>query len=148
MLVPMVGIGLHHAICHVLGGHFGVPHGESNSVMLAHVVAFNAPAMPDVACDIAQALGAADAAAGIASLAARIGAPASLRELGLPKASLAAVAREVAAKRIPNPRPVTAEAVEALLSGAWEGQLPAPQSTPTPRNRIQGGKHHAGSTAH
>src|SRR5262249_5986382 len=77
MLVSMVGIGLHHRICHVLGGRFGVPHGETNSVVLPHVVAFNAPAMPEIAGRIADALGTEDAAAGIFDLATAIGAPRS-----------------------------------------------------------------------
>jgi maleylacetate reductase len=124
MLVSMVGIGLHHRICQVLGGHFGVPHGETNSVVLPHVVAFNAPAMPEIADRIADALGTADAATGIFDLAETIGAPRSLRELGLPRDALAAVAQEVVARDIHNPGPVTADGVVRLLDGAWHGRRP------------------------
>jgi alcohol dehydrogenase class IV len=120
LLVSMVGIGLHHKICHVLGGHFGVPHGETNSVVLPHVVAFNAPAMPDIAGKI----GAADAATGIFDLAARIGAPRSLRELGLPRNALAAVAQEVVSRGTHNPRPITADSLRRLLDDAWNGRRP------------------------
>jgi maleylacetate reductase len=144
MLVSMVGIGLHHKICHVLGGHFGVPHGESNSVLLPHVIAFNTPAMPEIATDIARALGTDDAANGVLALAARIGAPSSLRGLGLPRADLDAVAHDVVAKSNHNPRPITVDNIRDLLIGAWEGRLPPPITNKMPKKNVQGG-HHAGS---
>jgi maleylacetate reductase len=124
LLVSMVGIGLHHKICHVLGGHFGVPHGETNSVILPHVVAFNAPAMPAIAEKIADALGAADAATGIFDLARAIDAPVSLRALGLPQHALAAIAREVVVRGTHNPRPVTFDGLLQLLDDAWHGRRP------------------------
>jgi maleylacetate reductase len=126
LLVSMVGIGLHHKICHVLGGHFGVPHGETNSVLLPHVVAFNAPAMPDMARAIGGAMGVADAATGIFELGACIGAPCSLRELGLPRDALAAVAQEVVSRGTHNPRPITTDGILRLLDDAWHGRRPQP----------------------
>jgi maleylacetate reductase len=128
LLVSMVGIGLHHKICHVLGGHFDVPHGASNSVILPHVVAFNAPAMPEIAADIADALGCNDPAAGIFDLAARIGAPQSLRQFDVPQSKLRAVAEQVVARGTHNPRPINAENISALLVDAWEGRRPASTS--------------------
>ncbi len=128
LLVSMVGIGLHHKICHVLGGLFDLPHGESNSVILPHVVAFNAPAMPAIAAEIADALGGEEAAAAIFDLARGIGAPQSLRQFGLAKADLHAVATEVASRAPHNPRPITIENMTALLTDAWEGREPVAQS--------------------
>jgi alcohol dehydrogenase class IV len=144
MLVSMVGIGLHHKICHILGGRFGVPHGESNSVILPYVVAFNAPAMPDVAADIAQALGSSEAAVGISDLGARIGAPSSLRALGLPRGDLDAAAQEIVAKGTHNPRPITVENIHRLLTAAWEGHLPAPNAEQQARRSTVQGGYHAG----
>ena len=37
-----VGMALHHKLCHVLGGSFGLPHAETYTVVLPHAVAFNA----------------------------------------------------------------------------------------------------------
>jgi maleylacetate reductase len=37
-------MGLHHKICHVLGGTFGLPHAETHTVILPHALAHNAPA--------------------------------------------------------------------------------------------------------
>jgi maleylacetate reductase len=146
-LVSLVGIGLHHKICHVLGGRFGVPHGESNSIILPHVVAFNESHMPSVAADIANALGSISAAGGIFDLAVRIGVPSSLRDLGLPRADLDAVAQEVVAKGTHNPRPITVDNIRELLIGAWEGRLPAPNIEKHSDKNMGQGEYRAGSTA-
>jgi len=143
-----VGIGLHHKICHVLGGRFDLPHGETNSVILPHVVAFNAPAMPAVIGDMARAIGTADVVAAIFALAERIGAPTSLRELGLARSDLDPIAEEIAAKATANPRPVTADDIKGLLRDAWEGRRPfhfgetaraAAKETQQTKNDFQGG---------
>jgi maleylacetate reductase len=43
------GSGLHHKICHVLGGTFELPHAPTHAAVLPHVLAFNAPAVPELA---------------------------------------------------------------------------------------------------
>jgi maleylacetate reductase len=42
-----VSMGLHHKLCHVLGGTFGLPHSETHAVILPHAVGYNASAVPD-----------------------------------------------------------------------------------------------------
>ena len=37
-----VTMGLHHGLCHVLGGTANVPHGIANSIILPHAIRFNA----------------------------------------------------------------------------------------------------------
>ena len=39
-----VSMGLHHGLCHVLGGTANVPHGIANSIILPHAIRFNADA--------------------------------------------------------------------------------------------------------
>jgi alcohol dehydrogenase class IV len=124
LLVQLVGIGLHHKICHVLGGRFGAPHGESNSVMLAQVVAFNAPFMPAVIADLRDATGDANPARAIFDLARNMGAPVGLEQLGIDPAGLAAAAGDVVAQTASNPRPLDAASVLALLQDAWHGRRP------------------------
>jgi len=128
LLVSVVGVGLQHKICHVLGGHFDVPHGASNSVILPHVVAFNAPAMAETATDIAGALGCEEPATGVFDLAARIDAPQSLRQFDVPQSKLRAVAEEVVARGTHNPRPISVENISLLLEDAWAGRRPASMS--------------------
>ncbi|MFG1924583.1 maleylacetate reductase and hydroxyquinol 1,2-dioxygenase domain-containing protein [Cryptosporangium sp. NPDC048952] len=42
-----VGMGLHHKLCHTLGGSFNLPHAETHTVLLPHVAAYNALAFAD-----------------------------------------------------------------------------------------------------
>jgi maleylacetate reductase len=65
-----------------------------------------------------------DAPAGLFDLARRIGAPASLKELGLRHADLDRAAELAAAAPYPNPRPVSREDIRALLEDALHGRRP------------------------
>ncbi|WP_439598690.1 maleylacetate reductase [Falsiroseomonas sp.] len=116
-----VNVSLHHKLCHVLGGSFGLPHAETHAVVLPHAMAFNAPAAPGAMARVARALGVADPVAGLFDLARRIGAPRSLAELGLREADLDRAAEIATASPYPNPRPVTRDAIRALLGAAFAG---------------------------
>ncbi|MBD2891582.1 Maleylacetate reductase [Actinomadura sp. RB99] len=119
------GSGLHHKVCHVLGGMFDLPHAQTHAVVLPHVLAFNAPAAPDAEARIATAFGADGAIAGLNRLRARLRAPTALRDLGMPEDGIAAAVPAVlAAVPANNPRPVTANDLAALLRAAWEGTEP------------------------
>ncbi|MEV4349927.1 maleylacetate reductase and hydroxyquinol 1,2-dioxygenase domain-containing protein [Actinoplanes sp. NPDC049596] len=120
-----VGMGLHHKLCHVLGGSYGLPHSETHAVVLPHAMAYNAPAAPEAMSRIAAALGVADAPAGVFDLAARLGAPTSLAALGLSDKDLADAAAKATAQPYPNPRTVTKDGVATLLAEAWRGARPA-----------------------
>jgi alcohol dehydrogenase class IV len=115
-----VGSGLHHKICHALGGAFDLPHAETHTVILPQVLAFNAPAVPVIAARIAEALGGVDAAAALRELVARTGAPASLPEIGLEPGAFADAVDSVE-RRLPvvNPRPVDRAGIEEILRGAF-----------------------------
>ncbi|MFD3587678.1 maleylacetate reductase [Streptomyces sp. NPDC058683] len=117
------GSGLHHKICHVLGGMFNLPHAQTHAVVLPHVLAFNAPFVPDAERRLAAAFGSPTAVEGLADLRDRLGAPRSLRELGMPRDGVAAVAEAVvAAAPAGNPRPVTLDAITDLVRNAWEAR--------------------------
>lgn len=113
--VPM---GLHHQLAHALGGTFDLPHAPLHTLLLAHVVRHNLPFAP-AAADRLTAITGGDPAAAIATLAASYDGPRRLRDLGVPGDGLAAVANRVAAAPYPNPGPVDAPAVLALLRAAW-----------------------------
>ncbi|WP_440709320.1 maleylacetate reductase [Herbiconiux sp. YIM B11900] len=117
----VAGSGLHHKICHALGGAFDLPHAQTHAVVLPHVLAFNAPGLGDSdAQAMARALDADDAVTGLRRLYAEIDAPSTLAELGLTRAQLAEGIQIVAARLpIPNPRPVTPDDVAAILTAAY-----------------------------
>jgi len=130
-----VGMGLHHKLCHTLGGTYGLPHAETHTVILPHAMAYNAVAAPEAMRRIAQALGAdgEDAAGALYDLIVAVGGPTSLRELGLAETDIRQAAQLAAAQSYPNPRALTVEGIETLLVSAWSGQRPtaAPTSTST-----------------
>lgn len=121
-----VGMGLHHKLCHTLGGSYGLPHAPTHTVVLPHAMAHNAPAAPEAMARVAAALGVADAPGGVFDLVAAAGGPLSLRELGLAEADLPAAATLATARPYPNPRALTAAGVEGLLRAAWRGERPVP----------------------
>lgn len=116
------GAGMHHKICHVLGGTFNLPHAPTHAVVLPYVAAYNTPADPGSEARITEALGAPEAASGLWDLARELGAPDSLAELGLAEESVA-LAAELSTAAIPssNPREVSLESITALLSSALRG---------------------------
>lgn len=58
-------MGLHHKICHVLGGSFELRHTETHAVMLPHVVAYNSAAALAAMERVENALSQPDAVAGL-----------------------------------------------------------------------------------
>ncbi|WP_028923965.1 maleylacetate reductase [Pseudonocardia acaciae] len=119
------GSGLHHKICHVLGGRYGLPHAQTHAVVLPYVLAFNAPAAPDAEERIAGAFGTDTALAGLQRLRAVLDAPRALRDHGLAEADIDdAVPEILAAVPKHNPRPVTAAGLRRLLDAAWRGADP------------------------
>jgi maleylacetate reductase len=118
-------MALHHRICHVLGGRYGIAHGDANAVILPHAARFNAPAAPEALDRAGRALGVpgADVPDALAALAREAGAPATLEELGLEHEELRAVADGVLSAPLVNPRPVDRPGLLQLLDRAWSGRL-------------------------
>ncbi len=119
-----VAMGLHHKLCHTLGGSFGLPHAEVHTVILPHALAYNASHAPEAMARIARALGAHDAAQAVFDLAAAHGAPTSLRAIGMPEGGLDRAADLAATTPYPNPRPLERAALRALLQRAFDGAKP------------------------
>jgi maleylacetate reductase len=111
-------MGLHHRICHVLGGTFGLPHGDANAVMLPHVARFNAEAAPDALGRVASALSHTDAVAALSELRAGLGAPSSLEQVGMDEHDMEEAARLSVDPPPANPRPVDLDDVLAMLREA------------------------------
>jgi alcohol dehydrogenase class IV len=119
-----VGMALHHKLCHVLGGSFDLPHAETHTIVIAHAAAYNRAAAPEAMARVARALGVDDAPGGLYDLAARIGAPMKLADIGLKESDLDRAADIAVKNPYYNPRPVTREGIRALLDNAFFGRRP------------------------
>jgi maleylacetate reductase len=117
-VLESTSMGLHHRICHVLGGTFKLPHARTHACVLPHVAAFNASAAVDAMARLGVALGNADVPATLARLNLKLGLTATLGDLGLRSSDVDRAADEVTATPYPNPRLVTRDDVCALLMGA------------------------------
>lgn len=118
------GTALHHKTCHVLGGMFDLNHGDMNAVVLGHAVAYNAPAIPELMGRMGEALGTDDVAGALFDLARAIGAPTSLREIGMPEDGIDEAARRVVEDAAANVRPPDPDGIRAMLLAAFAGTRP------------------------
>jgi maleylacetate reductase len=119
------GTALHHKTCHVLGGMFGLNHGDMNAVVLGHALAYTAPAIPEVMADVGAALGTGEPAGALHDLAAAIGAPTSLEAIGMPEHGIDEAAKRVVVDAAANPRPPELDGIRQMLDDAWHGRRPA-----------------------
>jgi alcohol dehydrogenase len=134
-----------HALAYPLGGNYHIPHGLSNSLVLPHVLRFNAPAAEPmyrellpivVGSSAAQSLtsrgemsvaanagnAAEQLAAHCLTLAKDLGLPTRLRELDIPQGDLPKLASESMLQQrllVNNPRPVTETDAIALYEQAY-----------------------------
>ncbi|HMC08914.1 MAG TPA: iron-containing alcohol dehydrogenase, partial [Actinomycetota bacterium] len=119
------GMGVHHGLCHSLGGMFGISHGVANAIVLPHAMRYNADAVAPELARIGEAMGArsgADAGAAVFDLIATLGLPQRLRDVGLREDDLAAVAADALASPAvaANPKPVrNQDELLGILRSAW-----------------------------
>ena len=124
-------LGNVHAMSHAVGGHYGVPHGVANAILLTRVMDFNKVACPERFADIAAAMGenieglspveAADVAVeAVESLAAEVGIPESLTEVGVAPEGISVLAEDAmkSGNIQINPRHTTLKDIIALYEAA------------------------------
>jgi alcohol dehydrogenase class IV len=119
-----VQMGLHHKLCHALGGTFNLPHAQTHAVILPHAVAYNAHAAPAAMERVAGAFEASDAAQGVYDLIRRLGAPAALKQIGMKEEDLDVAAELATRYPYANPAPVTRDGIRRLLDDAYHGRRP------------------------
>ena len=122
-----------HALAYPLGGHFHIPHGLSNALVLPHVLRFNTRTSPQPYAELAPFAfpelisleGQARAEAfcdRLAELSAACGLPQSLRAMNIPRdflPRLAADAMNQTRLLVNNPRPVTEADALAIYHAAY-----------------------------
>ena len=125
-------VGAVHALAYPLGGHYHVPHGLSNALMLGPVLRFNAKAAAALYAELADVLGVpgtGDAASRseafvehMQKLMDESGAPRRLRDVGVTDNSLAMLASDAMKQTrllINNPVEVREEDALALYREAF-----------------------------
>lgn len=119
-----------HALAYPLGGNYHISHGLSNSLMLAHVLRFNAETAPALYAELCASLHSAKALpasaetfiTAIAELCAATGIEQSLRQLNVPRADLPMLAKEAMMQQrllVNNPREITETDALQLYENAW-----------------------------
>jgi alcohol dehydrogenase class IV len=122
-----------HALAYPIGGVFHVPHGLSNALVLTEVLRFNAVAAVEAYGELARIIvpdlaGLPDDVAAeafpdaMASLSLRLGLPARLRDVGIPREALGRLADDAIKQTrllVNNPRPLARADAEAIYEASW-----------------------------
>ena len=122
-----------HALAYPIGGHYKLPHGLSNALVLPHVLRFNAEVAPLAYAELLPHVfpqvsdtGVGDAAVkfveGMEALSRACGLPQNLRDVGIEKEALPMLARDAMNQTrllVNNPRPVDEAAALAIYEAAW-----------------------------
>lgn len=133
MAFSNVGLGVVHGMAHPLSAFYDTPHGVANAVLLPYVMAFNAPYTGEKFREIARVMGvpgvdrmsqeeyrkaAIDA---VRQLSIDVGIPQTLKEIGVQKEDLDALADAAMADVCTggNPRPCTKELVLEVYHTAF-----------------------------
>jgi maleylacetate reductase len=128
-----VSMGLHHGLCHVLGGSAKVPHGIANAIILPHAIAFNADATAKKLIPAADAMNVPENGSSpeeridalgqrISELIHQMELPQRLRDVGINESDLSRLAEIAFQNRTVqnNPKPIVSAAqLDALLHAAW-----------------------------
>ena len=117
-------MALHHKLCHVLGGSFNLPHAETHTIVLPHVLAYNAPAARDAVEAIKRAIGGPGIAGRIYDVAQNAGVPVALRDLGMLESGIDRAVEFALANSYANPRPLEPVLLHRLIANAWAGVRP------------------------
>jgi len=82
--INVCGLGLHHAVCHVVGGATGVTHGVVNAIALPKSLKINREIAPEAIGAVEQAMGIDDLVVFSERLVTHLELPKSLKELSVP----------------------------------------------------------------
>jgi alcohol dehydrogenase len=117
-----VNTGAVHALAYPLGGRFHVPHGIANSLLLPHVMRFNAPVAAARYQRIAEVMGDGDAVTAVTELSQAVGTNRRMREFGVERRHLpemATAAMQVQRLLKNNPREVAESDALTIYQQAW-----------------------------
>ena len=115
------GTAIHHALCHLFGGTFGLPHAEVHAILLPHVSALILPGASDARIRLGRAMGAADPALELGRLTSALELPRTLAELGMKPVQLSRAIELGVAKNLAAPLAIDRDVLTELLRSAYHG---------------------------
>ena len=127
VVLGSLSMGLHHKLCHTLGGSFNLPHAETHAILLPHVAAFNAEAAPEALGRVATALGATcyrDAGRALYELLTSCCTKTSLSQIGMKEVDVDTAAEIATHNAYSNPRKFNRNDIGELLNRAFHGCTP------------------------
>ncbi|AGI68655.1 maleylacetate reductase [Octadecabacter antarcticus 307] len=119
-----VGMGIHHKICHTLGGSFNLNHADIHCLMIPYTAAFNRDHAPEAMAAIARALGVSDPIAGLFGLMQTAAKTKDLKSFGMSLDDIERASDLAMERAYYNPRPITRDSVRNMLLAAYEGAHP------------------------
>lgn len=116
-------MGLHHKICHAIGGALNLPHAGTHTVVLPRALSYNAGAVPQAMRVVGEALpfGNGDAIKGLDMLINALSLPTSLADYGMREKDVDTVVRQVLQSEYANPMPLEEEKVRQLIYSCYGG---------------------------
>ncbi len=125
-------VGIVHAMAHPMGGHFNVPHGVANAILLPFCMEYTRLAVPDLFSRIAEAMdedirglsvetASKKAAEAVRNLSADIHIPKAMRDVGVKKEALDLMTKDAVTSgiHITTPRKVSGEDMKAIYEAAY-----------------------------
>ena len=129
-----------HALAYPLGGHFHIPHGLSNALVLVHVMNFNLSHSANLYAELAPSISDSISLDGsekeiaqalidfIAGLIKQLKLPVSLAEMGIGESNINTLAKDAMLQTrllVNNPKPVTIEDVKHIYLQAYLPSSPS-----------------------
>ena len=127
-----VDLGIHHKLAHVLGGLIKLPHAQAHCVLLPYSIAYNRAHCDRAMSDLVDALSGitftggnvSDPATTIFNLQRHVGAPWSLKDIGMEQYQIDSAVEASMHEGYSNPRPYEKRAIRKLYEMAFNGEKP------------------------
>jgi len=125
----LVGMSLHHKLCHVLGGTFNLPHAETHTIVLPHALSYNLSALPQSTVKkLSKAFTGnedGDPIAGLNNLMSKLsqgGVKRALKDLGMPEDGIDKAVDAAIKNPYWNPREIKKDGIREVIRRAWAGE--------------------------
>ena len=127
-----VELGIHHKLAHVLGGLIKLPHAQAHCVLLPYSIAYNRAHCDRAMSDLVEVLSeitftggnVSDPATTIFNLQRGVGAPCSLKDIGMQEYQIDSAVEASMHEGYSNPRPYEKRAIRKLYEMAFNGEKP------------------------